>query len=184
MHRICPPLLAFLVFLSPLAVDAKTYKCEAVDTVAKLGISPRSTVSVSGDESKKSCKFSVDGAAVSSFLEESLLSGNWSSDQLAAMILSADPDSDIDLMSEILENSRGTIQQCVRHLVTGDGEFKESINHSWADGFCIVTESQSVEFGSITLLSDRYSVPILLLFIQRDRLTNLLAIPKPQTMHE
>ena len=87
-----------------MAAHAKTYECKAVEEIAKLGISPRPSVAVSSDTDKKICKFSVNGAKVSSpaqarisqafenlFNAGQLFSGNWSSDDLAAMLLSVRP---------------------------------------------------------------------------------------------
>ena len=193
MRTVAVPLVALFLCVLHSAVIAKTYECEAVDEESKLGISPRSTVAVSADEDEKECKFSVNGAKVSSppqrlisqasetlLLGRRLFSNNWTNDQLAALLLSAGPDTAINTMSRILGSARTPIQSCIQSLVRATNSV-EDFNGLNARVRCVVTTSQPVTFGPISFRFDGGDqIPVLLLFVQRDRLTNLLAIPRPR----
>ena len=193
MRIMAVSLLALFLVVFHSVADAKTYECEAVDEVSRLGISPRSAVAVSADEHEKECKFSVNGAKVSSpsqqlisqafgalLVNRGLFSNNWSSDLLAALLLSAGPDTEIAAMSRILGGGRSQIQSCIDNLSRGQNGSVDFGNPG-AQGFCVVTNRDPISYGPIKFRFDEQdSIPVLLLFVRRNRLTNLLAIPRPQ----
>ena len=193
MKRFLLPLVALCFAVFSMAAHAKTYECKAVEEIAKLGISPRPSVAVSSDTDRKICKFSVNGAKVSSppqarisqafenlFNAGELYGGNWSSDDLAAMLLSAGPDSDIRDMSELIDSVRRDIQPCIQSLNAGNVHSNDlSLSDFGVNGICVVSTNQPVEYGSIAFrFGDNDAIPVLLLFIQRSHVTNLLAIPR------
>ena len=195
MRIVAISLAVLFLFFCHSSVDAKTYECKAADRIAKLGISPRSAVAVSGDNNRKECKFAVNGAKVSSppqglifeafnalLTNRRLFSNNWSNNHLAALLLSAGPDTEITAMSNILSNARNQIQLCINSLINNQNT-RVVFPNSNVRGQCVVTRPNRnpIEFGSITFRFDEQdSIPVLLLFIRRGDLTNLLAIPRRQ----
>lgn len=192
MRIVAAPFVVLFLLVFHSAPFAKTYECDAVDNEAKLGISPRSTVAVSADEDDRECKFSVNGAKVSSPPQQQitqafvalltnrlLFSGsNWTNDQLAALVLSAGPDTTVNTMSQILGSARPQIRSCIESLLQ-PRDTSIAFSGSNAQGRCVVTTSQPVTLGPISFRFDPGDrLPVLLLFVQRARLTNLLAIPR------
>ena len=58
--------LAVVLAVCTTTVSAKTVECDAVDTIAKVGLRSFDTVTISADTSNMVCKFSVNGVAVGS----------------------------------------------------------------------------------------------------------------------
>jgi len=193
MRLIYLPLAIALLVFSNTASFAKTYECKAADEISKLGISSRSTVAVSADEDEQICKFSVNGAKVSSppqeliaqafdtlIRREALFSDQSNPDLLAALILSAGPDTDIQDMSDIVQGASSEISSCIRNLLEVQATAIDFGSFD-AQGLCVVTVNEPVEFGSVLFHFDEINpIPTMLLFIQRGSLTNLLAIPHPR----
>ncbi len=180
-------------------VSAKTYECKAVDEISMLGISPRAAVSISADEEENECKFSVNGAKVGSppqqqiseafnrnlFEGRQLFSGQFDATGIAAMMLAAGPDDTTDAVSAILDASESEILTCISNLQartpgSADGPSVNEFASGDGSGICAVVGSGGFEFGPITFRYDENdAIPILLLFLKRGTVTNLLAIPRP-----
>lgn len=176
---------------------AKTYECEAVDSIAKLGISPVSAVTVSADEDADECKFSVNGAKVGSPPQEQIseaferllnsrliFSDQFDTNGIAALLLAAGPDDTTDSLASLLADVEQPLVDCIGDLNTRDigstsGPFVKDFSLNGGSGVCAVLGSGEFEFGPMNFRFDEGdAIPVLLIFIQRGNLTNLLAIPK------
>ncbi|SLN34233.1 hypothetical protein ROA7450_01525 [Roseovarius albus] len=190
---------ALITIIFSQGAQAKTYECDAVESIAMLGISPRSPVSISADEDEDECKFSVNGAKVGSppqeqisdafnrllFQDRLLFSGQFDATALAAMMLAAGPDDSTDEVSSLLSDAETEISGCISDLeMRAPGSFNDLFVQEFSSfdssGLCVVLDSEGFEFEAISFRYDEGdNIPVLLIFLKRGSVTNLLAIPRP-----
>ena len=140
--------LGFLFFVA--SAVAKTVECDAVDTLAKVGLRSVDTVTISADTSNRVCKFAVNGVAASSpppnIVADAYRSIVWSNnapgwmlggdlnrvplDAFAALLLAAGPDHDIGVMVSILADSDDELKRCVNALRRHARDSQQTTTHN------------------------------------------------------
>lgn len=159
------------------ALGDKEKECKAVKKLAKVAVRDRDTVTVSADEEKDICRFSVNGAVADSPPREqvrkayqtlitqprgvpfsrSLSQTNLSS--LTSLLLAAGPDKNVDAVTNILRNQYSLIKDCTESLEKFSRFRKAIRSSSTVQTTCIVTgteqQNSSIDVGPFTLRTIR-----------------------------
>ena len=196
--------LVVVLAVCTTTVSAKTVECDAVDTIAKVGLRSFDTVTISADTSNMVCKFSVNGVAVGSPPPEDvenayrglvgtfsrhgmLMQGEVDSDMLATLLLAAGPDNNISQMSSIVANGHSNLNDCLvafrrNSSFSSDGwTFNDGLNCSTKSS---INDDPEFSIGPISVdlryLGAAEFNPHLVISVERQGQWNVVIIPKFQ----